>query len=116
MAMALRMVGFDVRTAADGTTPLRIVGQLQPEAALLDMGLPVMDGYELARRPRECRGDAIRLVALTGYGQRGDHLRAAQAGFKAHRVKPVDFAQVRRTLGTLLSNAAASPRDACDWR
>lgn len=116
LAMALRMVGFDVRTAGDGMTALRIAGEFQPDAAVLDIGLPVMDGYELARQLRECRGDAIRLVALTGYGQRSDRLRATQAGFEAHLVKPVDFVQVHRTLDSLLGIAAAPRRDAGDLR
>ncbi len=105
LAMALRMVGFDVRTAGDGVTALRLLSDFHPDVALLDIGLPVMDGYELARRVRKRYGDA-RLVALTGYGQRSDRLRATESGFDAHLVKPVDFADVLKTLSHLLGQRA----------
>jgi CheY-like chemotaxis protein len=60
--------------------------------ALLDIGLPVMDGYEVARRLREIAGcSRIRLIALTGYGQESDHDRSRRAGFEEHLVKPVDL-------------------------
>ena len=112
LAMALRMVGYDVRTAGDGLAALRIAGEFHPDAALLDIGLPVMDGYELATRLRERCGDATRLIALTGYGQRSDRLRAHQAGFEAHLVKPVEFGEVHRTLEQLLRRPVApSDRD-----
>jgi two-component system, sensor histidine kinase len=63
-----------------------------PELILLDIGLPGMDGYEVARRLREDQATrAVRLVALTGYGQASDRERASQAGFDAHFVKPVDL-------------------------
>jgi CheY-like chemotaxis protein len=66
---------------------------------LLDIGLPITDGYEVARRLRELpEGDAIRLVALTGYGQAEDRERALTAGFEAHLVKPVDLVALARIL------------------
>lgn len=113
LAMALRMVGFDVRTAADGLTALRIAEDFCPDVALLDIGLPVMDGYELAERMRKRCGSATKLVALTGYGQRSDRLRATEAGFDAHLVKPVDFSDVLLTLTQMLSaHEAAAPAPA----
>lgn len=107
LAMALRMVGFNVRTAADGLTALRIAEEFCPEVALLDIGLPVMDGYELAERLRKRCGDATKLVALTGYGQRSDRVRATEAGFDAHLVKPVDFSAVLLTLTRMLDRTPA---------
>jgi CheY-like chemotaxis protein len=66
------------------------VGEFDPEVILLDIGLPVMDGYEVARRLREI-GNKARLVALTGYGQAKDVERAREAGFDSHLVKPVEL-------------------------
>ena len=86
----LRRLGHEVTLAHDGPSALRIAGSLDPDVAILDIGLPVMDGYELARRLRALDGlEAVRLIAVTGYGQRGDRERSAEAGFDAHLVKPV---------------------------
>lgn len=68
--------------------------ELQPDVALLDIGLPVMDGYDLARRLKAALPSSPRLVAITGYGQEHDHQRSQEAGFDAHLVKPVQAAQV----------------------
>ena len=65
--------------------------------ALLDIGLPVMDGYELARRLRSQLG-TVRLIAITGYGQPDDRARAKEAGFDAHLVKPVDLDELQAAL------------------
>ncbi len=92
LAEVLRARGHDVRVAFDGPTALAAVEREPPRIALLDLGLPVMDGYELARRLRERLGpDAPSLVAVTGYGQEPDRRASAQAGFEVHLVKPVDL-------------------------
>jgi len=79
-----------VRAASDGMDALRVAAEFRPEAALLDIGLPVMDGYELAGRLRSMPALAgIRLIALTGYGQDRDRAKAHAAGFDHHLVKPV---------------------------
>jgi CheY-like chemotaxis protein len=71
---------------------LDIARSFRPEVALLDIGLPVMDGYELALKLRDQQGsDALRLIALTGYGQSEDRARALQAGFDHHLVKPIEL-------------------------
>jgi signal transduction histidine kinase len=89
LAELLRMSGHEVAVAHDAPEALRLAGPFQPEVAVLDIGLPVMDGYELARRLR--LGDpALRLVALTGYGQAEDRARSRAAGFQEHLVKPID--------------------------
>jgi CheY-like chemotaxis protein len=77
--------------AYDGPHALGVARTFQPNAALLDIGLPVLDGYELAERLRELlAGRALRLVAVTGYGQETDKDRSRAAGFDAHLVKPID--------------------------
>ncbi|MEO8522263.1 MAG: response regulator, partial [Acidobacteriota bacterium] len=73
--------------------------------ALLDLGLPVMDGYELAQRLRQQPGlEALLLVAVTGYGQVDDKRRSAEAGFDAHLVKPVALDQLQRVLAALVGD------------
>ena len=80
----------------------------QPAAAFLDIGLPVMDGYELAARLRETPGlEGIRLVAVTGYGQESDRQRSAAAGFHHHLVKPVDLDDVHAVLEGLIGETSA---------
>ena len=92
MAEAFRLTGYDVRVAHDGPEALGLAAVFQPHAAFLDLGLPVMDGFELAERLRELPGlERLRLVAVTGYGQESDRRRTAAAGFHHHVVKPVNL-------------------------
>lgn len=88
-----------VSVAYDGPSALERALIERPEVALLDIGLPGMDGYELARRLRRAPqlGDCL-LVALTGYGREADRERSAEAGFSAHLLKPIDPAALRRIL------------------
>ncbi len=116
LSEALTELGYSVRSAADGPSALVVAAAFRPHVALLDIGLPVMDGYEVGRRLRTADGQAqLRLVALTGYGQASDKARSREAGFDAHLVKPVDLAMVRRLLEELepaeLQDAAAHLRD-----
>ncbi len=88
---ALEAAGHEVRTALDPAAALDIARDFKPEVAILDIGLPVMDGYELAERLREeLHGANVHMIALTGYGSESDKARSAHAGFAAHFVKPVD--------------------------
>ena len=92
LAMSLESRGHVVRVAHDGPEALRVVEAFTPDLALLDIGLPVMDGYELARRFRTLPAlHRIRMVAITGYGQASDRQQSTDAGFDAHLVKPLDF-------------------------
>ena len=92
LSEALTELGYVTRMAHDGATALAAVEDFRPDVALLDIGLPVMDGYELARRLRALPDlGSLRLVALSGYGQDSDRQLAKQAGFDAHLVKPVDL-------------------------
>jgi PAS domain S-box-containing protein len=97
LAEALLELGHQVRIAHDGMVALETAGELMPEVALLDIGLPVMDGYELATRLRkEPWAGQLRLVAITGYGLESDRERSRAAGFDAHVVKPLDLAALER--------------------
>jgi signal transduction histidine kinase len=91
MAMLLRLEGHQVRIAIDGSSALELAGDFHPNAALLDIGLPGLNGYDLARefRSRQ-KGSGLLLIAATGYGQPEDRIRAQAAGFDFHMVKPVD--------------------------
>jgi signal transduction histidine kinase/PAS domain-containing protein len=91
--------GHIVVTAHDGPTALRAAAEFKPEVAVLDIGLPVMDGYELATLLRAQLGSAPpRLIALTGYGQESDRARTRAAGFDTHLVKPVEIAELVRSI------------------
>jgi signal transduction histidine kinase len=92
LAAALDLKGFETRLAYDASTALRVAAEFQPAVAFLDIGLPVMDGYELASHLREIPGLAtVRLIAVTGYGQEPDRQRTRDAGFDHHLIKPVDI-------------------------
>jgi signal transduction histidine kinase/CheY-like chemotaxis protein len=98
----LQRLGYTTRVALDGPSALQTLDQFDADVALLDIGLPVMDGYELARRLRaHPRLGAIQLVALTGYGQESDRRRATEAGFDHHLAKPVKI----ETLATILATS-----------
>ena len=100
MQLVLEDMGHSVTVVNDGADALRVALELKPEIILLDIGLPGMDGYQLAQRLRdtpETRG--AQLVAVTGYGQLKDRARSLEAGFDMHLVKPVDPAQLREVLG-----------------
>jgi len=102
MAQALAQAGHEVRVAYDGQSALELVGEFSPRLALLDIGLPVMDGYELAKKLREARpSSSLTLVAVTGYGQKTDRERSARAGFDSHWVKPVSIAELTRFVAGL---------------
>ncbi len=103
LAETLSAFGYHARAVHDGPTALALADDFGPDVALLDIGLPVMDGFELARqfaaRPRLRR---TRLVALTGYGQEQDRAESAHAGFAAHLVKPVDALHLRQVIESVL--------------
>jgi CheY-like chemotaxis protein len=85
--------------AHDAPVAMRIAADFRPSVAFLDIGLPVMDGYELAAHLRELPElNGMKLVALTGYGQESDRQKSRAAGFDHHLVKPVDFTAVESVL------------------
>jgi CheY-like chemotaxis protein len=91
IAELLREMGWQVQLAGDGPEALRVAARFRPEVCLVDIGLPVMDGYELAQKLRAAGSLApgARLIAVTGYGQDSDRARSREAGFDLHLVKPV---------------------------
>jgi signal transduction histidine kinase len=97
LAELLRLLGHEVEVAHDGLRALA-AARLRPDLALIDIGLPVMDGYELAGRLRE-QNPELRLVAVTGYGLDRDRERSTIAGFTDHLVKPIEMAMLERLLG-----------------
>jgi CheY-like chemotaxis protein len=95
----LELSGHQVTTAADGQAGLEAIVAVRPEVALVDIGLPLIDGHEIARRIRGApEYDDVYLVALTGYGRPEDRRAALDAGFDEHLVKPVDFDELANIL------------------
>jgi CheY-like chemotaxis protein len=104
LAMVLSLEGHEVQAVHDGRAALRAAAAAVPEIVLLDIGLPYVDGYEVARQLREQFGkEKLVLVAMTGYGQDEDRRRSQEAGFNAHLVKPVDWDALRQLLAHSVS-------------
>ena len=100
LAMLLRLEGHDVRVAHDGTAGLAAVEADPPDLVFLDIGMPVMNGYEVAMRLRQRPGlEHLLLVAMTGWGQEEDRRRSQEAGFNHHLVKPADPEALHQVLG-----------------
>jgi CheY-like chemotaxis protein len=109
LAMVLQMEGHKVKTAHDGPSALSLCAEFSPDAVFLDLGLPGMDGYSVAKRLRgQCPSDDLLLVAVTGYGADVDKARSRAAGFDHHLIKPVDFAELQRLLEEKAACAAAA--------
>jgi CheY-like chemotaxis protein len=100
LAETVRGLGHSVDTASDGGEGLRRALASPPEVVLLDLGLPVLDGYEVARRLRDRFGEEIVLVAISGYGQPDDRRRAIAAGFDRHFTKPLTTGVLARLLAS----------------
>jgi CheY-like chemotaxis protein len=98
LSEAVRLLGYRTATANDGLQALEVASEFKPHAALLDIGLPVMDGYELAEQLRSKFGQAVRMIAITGYGQETDKARSHRAGFEEHLTKPVDVGKLAQLL------------------
>jgi CheY-like chemotaxis protein len=98
LSMLLQTQGHEVQTAYDGEEALQLATGFRADLVLLDIGLPMMNGFEVAKQLRSC-GSAARLVALSGYGQPEDVRRSREAGFDGHLVKPVDLESVTDILG-----------------
>jgi signal transduction histidine kinase/CheY-like chemotaxis protein len=102
MARLLRHLGYETRQATDGLEGLNTAAEFHPDAALLDIGMPRVNGYELARRIRaETWGRDMLLIAVTGWGQPDDKRLCAEAGFDHHLTKPVDVTDVTRLLDSV---------------
>jgi CheY-like chemotaxis protein len=104
---ALTQCGHEIRIASDGLQALHVASSFRPHVALLDIGLPVMDGFEVARQIRASPELAsTSLVAVTGYGQVHDRERTLAAGFDVHLVKPVDLQRVSALIAQLADASA----------
>jgi CheY-like chemotaxis protein len=98
LAEFLTDAGHEVKVAYDGPSSLEAIRSHTPNVVILDIGLPRLDGYEVARQLRREHGDTITLVALTGYGQDEDRRRTKDAGFDHHFVKPVQLEALSKFL------------------
>ena len=108
LATVLRLHGHEVFSAPNGALALETAARHLPEVALLDIGMPLLDGYEVARRIRaEEWGKGVILVALTGWGQESDRRRSQEAGFDTHLVKPLDLDQLTALLARLPEQVTA---------
>ncbi|WP_254508254.1 hybrid sensor histidine kinase/response regulator [Anatilimnocola floriformis] len=107
LAMLLKITGNELQTAHDGQEAVTKAEQFQPEIILLDIGMPIMDGYQACRAIRtQPWGQRIKIVALTGWGQESDRRQTREAGFDAHLVKPVEHALLVKTIDDLLPSTA----------
>jgi signal transduction histidine kinase len=98
LSLLLEMAGHDVLKASTGPAALQLALAEQPDVALLDIGMPGLNGYEVAKRIRAASGQHMVLVAVSGWGQSDDKRRSTDAGFNLHLVKPVDFEAVEKLL------------------
>src|SRR4030095_7831977 len=111
--LLLRLVGNDVRTAHDGLEAFELIEAFRPDAALLDIGMPRLNGYDVARSIRaEPWGRRVLLIALTGWGQDDDRRRSADAGFDHHLVKPISPDALAGILGSVVPGVDSDARSA----
>jgi CheY-like chemotaxis protein len=99
LVMLITDMGHEVEYALNGDAGLAMARKMRPEYVLLDIGLPGLDGYEVARQLRSEFGDAIRLIAVTGYGMEEDRRKAEEAGFDVHLLKPASPGFLESLLG-----------------
>jgi CheY-like chemotaxis protein len=116
MSRWVRQLGHDVRVAFDGATAIQMADEFRPSVILLDIGMPDMNGYEVARALRATSwGREMKLVAVTGWGQESDQRRSAEAGFDRHMTKPVDPNALEAYLEFVASQQVVPPRESV-WR
>lgn len=102
MSMMLSIMGHETRTAHDGETAVATAEAFLPDVVLLDIGLPKLNGYEVAQRIREkAWGESMYLIAVTGWGQEEDRQRSSEVGLNLHMVKPVEPAALEKLLAEL---------------
>jgi two-component system, sensor histidine kinase len=100
LRLLLRCWGHQVEVAEDGLGGVRQALRFRPDVAIVDIGLPLLDGYQVARQVRAALQDGVCLVALTGYGSPEDRALAFEAGFDHHLVKPADPEELQRVLAS----------------
>jgi CheY-like chemotaxis protein len=104
MQLIIECMGHDVRVAADGVQAVAVARDFLPDIALLDIGMPRMDGYEAARQIRGSLGRSVFLVALTGWGQEEDQRRAQAAGFDRHLTKPAEPSVIESLIASVVES------------
>ena len=110
LVMILEQQGHEVQWASNGPTALRIVEQSPPDVVLLDIGLPAMNGYEVARRLREMPGgEDITIIALSGYGQEKDIQHGKRVGFDLFLVKPCDVDRIEEAVVSTVHTRGGAP-------
>ena len=103
LATLIELMGHEVRSVHNGASALATAAAFRPDVVLLDIGLPDINGYEVAPRLRQQPGlERIALAALTGWGQESDRRNTKEAGFDAHLVKPVDYGNLLQLLAAML--------------
>jgi len=111
MALALHYAGHEVATAYDGAEGIERASVFEPDVVLLDLGMPGLNGFEIARRVRQQPwGGTPALIALTGWGQEQDRRRTKEAGFDAHLTKPVSASELLKTLEAVMAAGDNRPR------
>jgi CheY-like chemotaxis protein/two-component sensor histidine kinase len=98
LALLLQIVGHEVETAYDGLAAVKAAETFRPHVVLLDIGMPILNGYDAARRIRAALGSDVRLIAMTGWGQEKDRQASREAGFDYHLVKPIDIQTVEQLI------------------
>jgi CheY-like chemotaxis protein len=108
LRLNLEISGHDARAVFDGAAALALADEFRPDVMVLDLGMPKVDGYEVCRRVRNRSwGDAVTIIALTGWGQEQDRRRTLEAGFDHHLVKPVEPQLLTQLIGKLRLTPAA---------
>jgi CheY-like chemotaxis protein len=112
MATMLKLLGNEVTTAHDGIEAVEVANQVRPEAILMDMGMPKLNGLEATRRIRaQAWGESIIIIALTGWGQDSDRIRSKKAGCDGHLVKPVHLPDLEKLLVALMDRNRGHPNE-----
>jgi CheY-like chemotaxis protein len=108
LAMLLAFEGHETHKAHDGADAVRTAERVRPDIVLMDIGLPILNGYEACRRIRsQAWGVPITMVAITGWGQEDDREQSAAAGFDLHLVKPVDLGELLQVVGSARARTSA---------
>jgi CheY-like chemotaxis protein len=111
LRMVLDAFGYEAHLVGDGNAAVEAAAALEPDVILMDIGLPVLNGYEATRRIRaHSRNPALRIIALTGWGKLDDLKMAAQAGIDHHFLKPLDFPRLRELLDSFLPKSRSPKR------
>ena len=98
LALVMELRGYEARTAYSGEDALRVAEHFAPDVAFIDLSMPRMDGYELARRLRQSGQEGLTIICLSGYGTEQDRRRSQEAGCNHHLIKPADLIELRRLL------------------